>query len=109
MRFVDVNVLVGALQNAPDINMISLLTKSTTRHVERMKGRFASSTAANVMKLEDWQFFECPRMVCGVRLVPMMQWLDTTHLARVCPSYVSAQLLCALQDSVSAESIFRVI
>ena len=81
MRHVPVQQCLDALRMGSSVNMISMLTSSTANHAERVCARLASTG----FKLcdRDLQQLSTPKHVCGLRLLPMLQWLDSTHLAQV--------------------------
>jgi hypothetical protein len=83
LREVDLNGAVAALLREPDIAMISFLTASTIGHAKRIRGRCAEAQQRCVMQPTDWAWCSTAREVAGLRLVPMLQWLDSTHIAKV--------------------------
>ena len=41
------------------------------------------SSARSRLTDEEWQALQQPHWKGGLRLVPMLQWLDSTHIAKV--------------------------
>jgi hypothetical protein len=83
MREVPGSGLIQAMEADASINMISLLTKSTMHHAARVRGRLAQIGSADVLTQQDWEHLTSAKHVCRLRFLPLMQWLDSTHLARV--------------------------
>lgn len=83
MRPLDLAAVLATLRAAADVQMVSLLTRSTMRHVDRVRSRTSRPGVPSVLKPSDWSALAEPRIVAGVRLVRLLQWLDSTHLARV--------------------------
>lgn len=81
-RPVDVRALVAILRTCGDVNMISLLTKTTMHHSTRVQSRCMQSRAGCPISAREWAALAQPRVVRGVRLVRMLQWLDSTHIAK---------------------------
>jgi hypothetical protein len=83
MRQVDVCAALNAMAVAPDVQMLSLLTRTTVGHTARIRSRTQQAGAPSVLTSVDWQSLAEPRHVNGLRLVRLLQWLDSTHIARV--------------------------
>lgn len=83
MRAVDLRAVATVLLSEPDISMVSFLMASTLGHAKRIRGRCAQAQKCSVMTPADWDWCSSVRTVAGVPLVPMLQWLDSTHVAKV--------------------------
>ena len=83
MREADLRGVIEAVRTQPDVNMAGFLTASTMRHALRMQSRDSGAQQQSTMRKADWEWAETPRLVGGVRLLPMLQWLDSTHVAKV--------------------------
>lgn len=82
-RPVDVVALAAILRSHTDVNMISLLTKTTMHHCTRVQSRCTQSLQGCPVTVAEWAELARPRTVGGMRLIRMLQWLDSTHIAKV--------------------------
>lgn len=82
-RAVDAKTLVAILRSCEDVNMVSLLTKTTMHHSIRVQSRCMQALQGCPITAPEWAALAQPRLVVGVRLVRMLQWLDSTHIAKV--------------------------
>eukprot|EP00892_Ulva_mutabilis_P004240 jgi/Ulvmu1/2188/UM013_0034.1 len=82
-RPVDIGGLVAVLRTRTDVNMISLLTKTTMHHATRVQSRCTQSQHGCPVTLAEWTALAQPHHIGSVRLIRMLQWLDSTHIAKV--------------------------
>ena len=99
VRDVPVCQLVEALQSSDDINMVSLLTRSTMRHLEKTESRCTNACGSTALCAADWQQLQQPRWERGLRMLPLLQWMDSTHVAKV---PIASMSLLFLQHRASA-------
>lgn len=83
IRAVDAKTLVAILRSSEDVNMVSLLTKTTIHHSIRVQSRCMQALQGCPITAPEWAALAEPRLVGGVRLIRMLQWLDSTHIAKV--------------------------